>query len=82
MHRLSSAEYQEWLAFYGIDPWGEQRSDLRMAKLMGAVLEPHLRPGVQVDLNDFLPYPDAAHDLPDDVDETERKWMLKLSRAG
>ena len=29
--RCSSPEFSEWMAWYSIDPWGEQRADLRMA---------------------------------------------------
>ena len=27
-------------------------------------------------------FPDEAHDLPDDVEDQERQWMLQLGRAG
>ena len=77
MASLSAAEYSEWMAFYGLDPWGEQRDDMRMARLAAATLAPHSR--ASIDANEFLLFPDAAHELPDDVDGRERAWMLKLS---
>lgn len=51
-----------------------------MARLIEATLRPHMKG--QIDANDFLLFPDDAHDLPDEVDGQEREWMLKLNRAG
>lgn len=28
-HRLSSRELSEWMAYYELEPWGEDRGDLR-----------------------------------------------------
>ena len=66
------------MAFYALDPWGEQRADMRMARMVWAVLQPHTK--ANIDPQDFLLFPDDAHDLPDDADAQEREWMLKLSR--
>lgn len=81
MRRLSSSEYQEWLQFYLLDPWGEQRADMRMARLGGLVAQPHLKQGVTLDTSDFLLFPDDANDLPDDMTPQEKKWARKL-KAG
>lgn len=67
------------MAFYSIDPWGDQRADMRMAQTMWAVLQP--RSKQQLDPNDYRLFPDDAHNLPDDVEDQERAWMLKLSRS-
>ena len=67
------------MAFYGLDPWGDQRADMRMARLAWAMLAPHTK--TPVDQNDFLLFPDEAHELPDDVEAQERAWMMKLSRS-
>lgn len=71
---------QEWAAFYSLDPWGDQRADMRMAQTIWAILQPQSK--AKVDPNDFLLFPDDAHDLPEDVDSQERQWMMKLSRSG
>lgn len=75
---LTSEEYREWMQFYAIDPWGEQRADMRMAQTMWAVLQPHTK--AALDANDFMLFPDEANELPDDIDAKERRWMLKLNR--
>jgi hypothetical protein len=51
-----------------------------MARLVEAMLAPHTKE--RIDPNDYLLFPDAAHELPEDVDARERAWMMKLSRSG
>lgn len=66
------------MAFYALDPWGEQRADMRMAQTVWATLAPHSK--ARIDANDFRLFPDEAHDLPDDVEAQEKAWMMKLGR--
>ena len=77
---LSAAELREWIAFYNIDPWGEQRADLRMARIAWAVLQANSRQPISEDA--LRLFPDEAHSLPDDVSAEERQWMLALNRSG
>lgn len=35
---IDSAELTDWMAFYLIDPWGEQRADLRNGLLTAATI--------------------------------------------
>ena len=50
-----------------------------MARSVWAALQPNSK--ATIDPNDFRLYPDEANDLPDDVDDRERQWMLKLGRT-
>lgn len=34
--RMSSRELSEWMAYYQIEPWGEERADLRQAMTTSA----------------------------------------------
>jgi hypothetical protein len=61
---------------------GEQRADMRMARLSSTILQPHMKPGSKIDAVNFMLYPDDANDIPDDVEDQERKWMIALGRAG
>lgn len=67
------------MAFYCLDPWGDQREDMRMAQTMWAIIQPQTKQ--RVDPNDYRLFPDEANDLPDDVNDQEKAWMLKLSRS-
>lgn len=71
-HRLSYHEYVHWRAFYGLDPWGEQRADMRAAQLTAAVLAPHSKGRPRP--KDFLLYPEERHIPQDDV------WKARLRR--
>lgn len=51
---------------------------MRAAHVMWAVLQPQTK--TRLDPNDYRLFPDEAHDLPEDVTDQERAWMLKLSR--
>ena len=77
---LSAAELREWAAFYSIDPWGEQRADLRMARIAWAVLQVNSKQ--PIDEAGLRLFPDEANELPDDVSPQERQWMLALNRSG
>lgn len=35
--RMSSAEFAEWMAYYAIEPFGEERADLRQALTTSAI---------------------------------------------
>lgn len=50
-----------------------------MAKTVWSNLVPHSKE--TIDANDFLLFPDEAHDLPEDVNPQEKAWMMKLSRT-
>lgn len=75
---LSWSEWVEWREFYLIDPWGEQRADLRMAQIASAALFPHVKPKPEPAA--FMLFPDERLDLPDDASALERRWMLALKR--
>lgn len=36
-HRITVPEFQRWVEFYAIEPWGEERADLR-AGIVAAVI--------------------------------------------
>lgn len=52
-----------------------------MARMVTNLLSPHLKPGTQLEPMDFMLYPDDAHNIPDDISDQEKAWMLKLRRT-
>lgn len=49
LNEMSVRELNTWFAYYGVDPWGEQRADLRTGILVSRVLnslgaDPPVRP--------------------------------------
>lgn len=37
LHRISSRELTEWMAYYQLEPWGEERADLRAGIIAATV---------------------------------------------
>jgi hypothetical protein len=77
---VSAAELAEWRAFYAVDPWGEQRADMRMSQIMWAALLPHVKSRNSLRPADWLLYPDKTADLAlvEGVEERELQWMKML----
>ena len=55
LRELSCRQYLDWQIIYGIEPWGEWRSDLRMGILASAVIAPHAKKGKEPEPKDFMP---------------------------
>ena len=66
------------MALYALDPWGDQRADLRMAQIVWAALQPHSRS--RIEASSFRLFPDEMHDVPENADAQEREWMIRLNR--
>lgn len=52
---ISSYEYTEWLAYYQIEPFGEERADLRSAILCTLVASVFASKGYKPKVSDFMP---------------------------
>lgn len=68
LDELTPEQFDEWLALYQLDPWGEQRADLRIANLALAVesMLAHFGRDPRLRAQDLMPYtdfPDEAEDL-------------------
>ena len=56
MAEIDSAEFSEWLAFYSIDPFGEERADLRAGINSAVIANIHRGAGVKAfSATDFMP---------------------------
>lgn len=51
--RIGADEFTEWCAYFHIDPWGEERADLRNALLCRLVSGMF---GNKSDVYDFMPF--------------------------
>jgi len=64
------------MAFYPMDPWGDQRADQRAALIAISAMQSKNPPSI----TDLLLHPDDLNDLPEDVTSEEQRWMLTLTR--
>lgn len=51
---LSEMEFRKWMAFYEIEPFGEERMDLRFALMTAHLISPYLPKGSKAMIKDYL----------------------------
>lgn len=77
---MDAEEFKYWMAYYAIDPWGEERSDIRSAIVAATVSNSNpYRRGRSARVDDFLPYADTrAREMTDEemMREVERGFAL------
>lgn len=81
--RVSSAELTAWYAFYQLDPWGEQRADLRNAMSMRQVAAINRDPKRQPQppkVEDFMPYLRKPEPEPLTPEQFRDKWKAQFGR--
>lgn len=65
--RMSSAEFSEWMAFYNIEPFGEERADLRQALTTSAVhnsIQVQMKKPQWTKPGDFMPFSTQPKEQP------------------
>lgn len=59
LERIDSRELSEWIAYYELEPWGEERADLRAGIVAATVVNSRPRdkrnPGKTYKPEDFMP---------------------------
>lgn len=56
---MPASEYQRWQAFYAVDPFGDERADLRIAQLTALTANAHSDPKKRrkaYEAWDFMPF--------------------------
>lgn len=57
LRRLSSAELSEWMRYWNVEPWGEERADMRAAIVACTVARSQ---GAKAKTEDFMPRYEAG----------------------
>jgi hypothetical protein len=73
MRSLTSRQLSEWMVFYGLDPFGEQRADLR-AGIVASVVNNRWRGRHETPREpaDFMPFREQPKQTPDEIKRTLR----------
>lgn len=82
--RMSSHEFTEWMAYYEIEPFGEQRADLRQALTTAAVhntIQAQRKNPKWTKPQDFMPFEEKAEPEVEPAAPDELKGKL-LAFAG
>lgn len=65
---MSAKELTEWMAFSTLEPFGDERADLRTASIVLAVSSPHLKKGKTLTLKDcMLKFEPKKKQSPEDI---------------
>lgn len=76
---MSAAEFAEWGAYYSLEPFGEDRADLRMGILACATLSPHVRKGKKLKPSDFIPrFAPKQPQTPKEISKSLRKITVAM----
>lgn len=82
--RMSSAEFAEWMAFYTIEPFGEERADLRQAMTTSAVnnsIQAQAKTPKWTKPEDFMPFSNKAETQPKTQDVASPEALLARFNA-
>ena len=82
--RLNSREFAEWLAYYNLEPWGEERADLRAGIIAATVANAAPgRRGRTFQPKDFMPFTGerAQRQSTQEVEARIRLWVAAHNQA-
>ena len=77
---MSSRELSEWIAYDALEPFGEQRADLRSAIVASTVANCHRASGTPFSVSDFMPFEERKRDVRQDIDAI--RAMIEGKRNG
>ena len=70
MTRCNSREFAEWRAFFELEPWGEERADLRAGIIASTIANVNRSKGKAFSPGDFMPEfdkPVRKHQTPEEM---------------
>lgn len=82
LSRIDARELAEWEAYYSLDPWGQERADLRAGTIAATVANSHSTSG-GFKPSDFMPQYGPAREVEQTEDEIKdacRAWAAATSR--
>ena len=79
---ISDAELYEWMAFYRLEPFGDERADVRAGMVCAVVHNVNRgKRGKAAKPTDFMPYHTAAEDRRKALDRPDPKDLSQKVRA-
>ena len=80
--RMDSRELSEWMAYYRIEPFGEERADLRQAQTSAILANVHRSDGKAFEVKDFMfdSSPEIKRQDPNDM-KTKLMLWAKIHNA-
>ena len=75
---LTAAEETHWIALYNMDPWGDERADLRSAQISHILWNTNVKKENARKITEFLPFHRKPIKQDPDVDKSIRNVFQKL----
>lgn len=80
---LTAGELAEWEAYYGLEPWGEQRADLRAGIIAATAAAPWRKAGSPPPRpTDYMPRFEAGPGAPQSDEQMGQALRALAERAG
>lgn len=76
LSQMTARQFGEWMEYYGVDPFGEQRADLRSA-IVAATMNNRWRNKNEEPLQplDFMPFHRPPQQTPDEIRNALRRHL-------
>ena len=83
LRSLTAKQFAEWRAFYGLDPFGDQRADLR-AGIISSVISNRMRGKNENPMEpmQFMPYIQQSEQTPEEIQRTLRDILGQVIPHG
>jgi hypothetical protein len=82
LQSLTSRQFAEWMAFYSIDPFGDQRADLRTG-IVASVLNNRWRGKTEHPREpvDFMPFREQPEQTPEEIQRQLRSILGQVTHG-
>jgi hypothetical protein len=83
LREMRPSEFGMWLALWKLEPWDEQRADLRVGQVALQVSRSWLKKaafGGEWSINDFLPFRRKPKEL-SDIEKLRTRFAAKIKRV-
>lgn len=79
---MSSAEFLEWMVYYGLEPFGELRGDLRAGVIASTIANVHRdKKSKSFKPSDFLLFSETGQESQPETPEEQKQAVINLFRG-
>ncbi len=78
---MSARQFADWVAYYGLEPWGEWRSDLRAGIVASTIANIHRKTKTTAfTAQDFMPFEERAPIAEAEIERKIETFMARYPR--
>jgi hypothetical protein len=80
--RIDAREFAEWMAYYRLEPWGEERADMRMAVEASSIVNCWIDAKHRTKPKDFLYLRDEQDQEQQNIEAMKAQFKIAVSANG